>query len=155
LSRKRKIYYLDDLAFFENRRVKSKLKRDGTDKRKMSYERRMNMKLVKAYVRTFMADGLINALKELTAPRISAIDVKALGDEIRSDQLEISAELGSTYTTMVKIEIICHDEEVEKIKEAVLKHARTGYKGDGLIAISPINEAISIRTGKSEGFHSI
>jgi len=29
-----------------------------------------------------------------------------------------------------------------------LKHARTGYKGDGLIAISPVEEAISIRTGK-------
>lgn len=39
------------------------------------------MKLLKAYVRTFMADGVINALQELKAPRISVIDVKALGDE--------------------------------------------------------------------------
>lgn len=37
------------------------------------------MKLIKAYIRTFMADEVINALKELKAPRISAIDVKALG----------------------------------------------------------------------------
>lgn len=111
------------------------------------------MKLVKAYVRTFMADEVINALKELKAPRISAIDVKALGDEIDPDQLEISADLGSTYTTMVKIELICRDENVERVKELILKHARTGYKGDGLIAISPVEEAISIRTGK-EGVHS-
>jgi len=106
------------------------------------------MKLVKAYVRTFMADEVINALKELKAPRISAIDVKALGDEINPGQLEISAELGSTYTTMVKIELICTDACVERVKEILLKHARTGYKGDGLIAISPVEEAISIRTGK-------
>jgi len=107
------------------------------------------MKLVKAYVRTFMADEVINALKELRAPRISAIDVKALGDEVRPEQLEISTELGSTYTTMIKIELICTDECVEIVKKTILKYARTGYKGDGLIAISPVEEAISIRTGKN------
>lgn len=108
------------------------------------------MKLLKAYVRTFVADQVLEALKELKAPRISVIDVKALGDEINPDQLEISAELGSTYTTMVKIELICTDECVERIKEVVLKRARTGYKGDGLITIFPVDEAISIRTGKND-----
>jgi nitrogen regulatory protein P-II 1 len=107
------------------------------------------MKLLKAYVRTFMANNVLDALKELKAPRISAIDVKAVGDEINPDQLEISANLGSTYTTMVKIELICTDECVERVKETILKQARTGYKGDGLITISPVEEAISIRTGKN------
>lgn len=111
------------------------------------------MKLVTAYVRTFMADNVINALKELKAPRFTAIDVKTLGDEIQPDQLEISAELGSTYTKMVKIELICDDECVEMVKKVILKHARTGYKGDGLVAISPVDEAISIRTGKKEILH--
>jgi len=108
------------------------------------------MKLVTAYVRTFMADKVINALKELKAPRFTAIGVKTLGDEIQPDQLEISAELGSTYTTMAKIELICEDECVEMVKEVILKNARTGYKGDGLVAISPVDEAINIRTGKDE-----
>lgn len=105
------------------------------------------MKLIKAYVRTFMADKVISALKEIETPRISAIDVKALGDEVHEGQLEISPELGSTYTTMVKIEIISPDECVEEIKETILKNARTGHKGDGIIAISPVDEAINIRTG--------
>ena len=108
------------------------------------------MKLVKAYIRTFMADDVINALKNLKAPRITAIDVKALGDEIDPSDLKISSELSSTYTTMVKLEIICTDDCVERVKETILKYARTGYKGDGLIAISHINEAISIRTEKNE-----
>lgn len=107
------------------------------------------MKLLKAYIRTFMADDVINALKSLKAPRFTAIDVKALGDEIDPGDLKISAELSSTYTTMVKIEIICTDDCVERVKETILKNARTGYKGDGLIAISPVDEAISIRTGKN------
>ncbi len=110
------------------------------------------MKLVTAYVRTFMADEVINALKELKAPRFSAIDVKTLGDEINQDEFELSSELGSTYTKMVKIELICGDECVERIKETILKNAKTGYKGDGLIAVSGVEEAVSIRTGKREEF---
>ena len=108
------------------------------------------MKLLIAYVRTFMVDRVIEALKELKAPRFSAIEVKALGDEINPDQVEISAQLGSTYTTMVKIELICTDECVERVKEIILKPARTGYKGDGLVTISPVEEAVSIRTGKND-----
>jgi nitrogen regulatory protein PII len=106
------------------------------------------MKLLKAYIRTFMADNVIDALKRLKAPRLTAIDVKALGDEVDPDDLKISTELSSTYTTMVKIELICTDACVERVKDTILKHARTGHKGDGLIAVSPIEEAISIRSGK-------
>lgn len=107
------------------------------------------MKLVKAYIRTFIADDVISALKDLKAPRITAFDVKALGDEIDPHDLKISVELSSTYTTMVKIELICTDECVQRVKDTILKHARTGYKGDGLISISPVDEAISIRTGEN------
>jgi nitrogen regulatory protein P-II 1 len=107
------------------------------------------MKLIKAYIRTFLAEDVISALKDLKAPRLTTIDVKALGDEIDPKDLQISVELSSTYTTMVKIEIICTDDCVERVKETILKCARTGYKGDGLIAISPVDEAISIRTGKN------
>ncbi len=105
------------------------------------------MKLIKAYVRTFMADKVISALNEIETPRISAIDVKALGDEVHEGQLEISPELSSNYTTMVKIEIISPEECVEEIKETILRNARKGHKGDGIIAVSPVDEAINIRTG--------
>jgi nitrogen regulatory protein PII len=106
------------------------------------------MKLIKAYVRTSMLSKVLYELKALRIPRMTVIDIKALGDEISDEQLNISAEVGSTYTIMSKIELICNDECAERVKETILKTARTGYKGDGLIASSPIEEAISIRTGK-------
>ena len=111
------------------------------------------MKLVNAYIRTFMADNVINALKWLKIPRISALDVYGLEDKVDPRQFKISAELGSTYTTMAKIELIFSNEQVEKIREAILKESRTGYGRDGLITISPGEEAISIRTGKNELFN--
>jgi nitrogen regulatory protein PII len=106
------------------------------------------MKLVKAYVRNFMASKVLDALRDLKVPRTTVIDVKALGDEIPDSQLEISAKLGTTYTTMIKIELICNDGCAKMIKDTIIKTARTGHRGDGLIAISPVEQAISIRTAK-------
>ena len=78
---------------------------------------------------------------------MTVVDVKALGDEIGHMHLGVSAEIG-TYTKMAKIELICTDECVKRIKNAILKTAKTGYKGDGIVTISSVKEAVSIRTGK-------
>lgn len=105
------------------------------------------MKLIKAYVRTFIVHKVIEALKDVGAPRLTGIDVRQMGDEIDHKNLEISGEYGSTYTTMVKIEIVCNDNCTKRIVDLILENARTGYKGDGVIAVSPIEDIISIRTG--------
>lgn len=106
------------------------------------------MKLIKAYVRNFMTGRVLQALKDLNAPRLTVIGIKALGDEISPDQLQVSAKLGTSYTPMDKIELICNDECMDRVKDCIIDSARTGYKGDGLIAVSPVEEAISIRTGE-------
>ena len=105
------------------------------------------MKLIKAYIRTFMADDVIRALKDLKIHRLTTIDVKKVGDEIETDQLAISAELGSTYTTMVKLELVCNDDCVPMACDIIRENARTGHKGDGLITVSPLEEVIRIRSG--------
>jgi nitrogen regulatory protein PII len=63
--------------------------------------------------------------------------------------LGISLELAERYMNVAKLEIVLQDEYVELAKGAILKTARTGKKGDGLFYISPVDEAIHIRTGKA------
>ena len=55
------------------------------------------------------------------------------------------------YTTLFRSRYV--DEAVKVIK----KNARTNKKGDGIIVISPIEEAISIRTGTAlnKKFHRV
>jgi nitrogen regulatory protein P-II 1 len=106
------------------------------------------MKLVKAYVRTFMVQGVVEALRDVGMPRLTAIDVRRLGDEIDPQELKLSAELGSTYTTMVKLELICEDDYVEKAVNIIKEKAKTGHKGDGLIAVSVLEKVIKIRNGE-------
>jgi nitrogen regulatory protein PII len=50
---------------------------------------------------------------------------------------------------VAKLEIVLNDERVDLAKETILNTARTGRKGDGLVYISPVDEAIHIRTGKA------
>ncbi|MFQ6082059.1 MAG: P-II family nitrogen regulator [Candidatus Aminicenantia bacterium] len=106
------------------------------------------MKLIKAYVRVIMVDEVISALGKLKAPRLTAIDIRALGREIDPKDFKISMEYGTTYTTMVKLEIVCPDERVEEIVKVIQEKAHTGRKGDGIITISPVEEVIRIRTGE-------
>lgn len=106
------------------------------------------MKLIKAYVRNYMADKVIHALRKIKAPRLTAIDIRAMGDEIDPQHLEVSATHAGTYTNMVKLEIVCDDKDVEKIRDTITKSARTGYRGDGIVVISPVEQVVSVRGGK-------
>ncbi len=110
------------------------------------------MKLVVTYVRDFMAPEVMKRLKEIGVPGMSAIDVKEVGNEISSEllieHLEVSGELDSTYTRMVKVEMIIPQSDVPEVKKAICETARTGKTGDGIIAVSPVEEVTKIRTGE-------
>jgi nitrogen regulatory protein P-II 1 len=51
----------------------------------------------------------------------------------------------------VKLEVVLEDALVDRAIEAIEQAARTGRIGDGKIFISPIEEAIRIRTGERGG----
>jgi nitrogen regulatory protein P-II 1 len=97
-----------------------------------------------------MSDKVINALEKIGTPRFTAIDIRARGDEVDAEHLEVSSQYAGTYTTMVKLEIVCADYEVGRIMNVIFENARTGYKGDGIIVVSPVEEVLKIRTGSKD-----
>ena len=106
------------------------------------------MREIKAYVRRFLAQDVIRALVKEGAPRLTAIDVEGLGDELLGQEEEISSELGSTYSPMVKLELICEDADSMRFVDVIRKNAATGRKGDGIIAVSVVQDVWGIRTGE-------
>jgi nitrogen regulatory protein P-II 1 len=52
------------------------------------------------------------------------------------------------FIPKVRIQIIVDDDLVQPIVEAILATARTGEIGDGKIFVSPVVDAIRIRTGE-------
>lgn len=107
------------------------------------------MKLIKAYIRTNMIDKVIDALEAAGFTDMTVIDVRAIRGGIDPKDLEYSVELAERYMNVAKLEIVIEDQRVETAKETILKTARTGRKGDGLVYVSPVDEAIHIRTGKA------
>ena len=59
------------------------------------------------------------------------------GEEYRVDTLPKS-----------KIELVVRDSDTEKVVDVIIQFSRTGSIGDGKIFISPVSEAIRVRTGE-------
>ncbi len=62
--------------------------------------------------------------------------------------VERQVAAGMIGTRPVRIEIIVKDDIVRDVVEAILAVARTGRIGDGKIFVTPVEEAIRIRTGE-------
>ncbi len=53
------------------------------------------------------------------------------------------------FLPKLKIEVVVPDGIVEQVIEAVTKAARTGKIGDGKIFVTPVDQAVRIRTGET------
>ncbi len=55
----------------------------------------------------------------------------------------------SDFIPKSKIEILCSDEDEEKIVNTIQKAASTGEKGDGVVFTYNINQLVKIRSGQT------
>ena len=107
------------------------------------------MREVKAYVRVHMLDKVIRGLEGAGFTDMTVIDVKAIRQGLRAEDLNYSLELARRYMDVAKLDIMVRDVDLERVLKIIQKTARTGRKGDGLIYVSPVEEAVHIRTGMS------
>jgi len=106
------------------------------------------MKEIKAYVRAHMADRVVEALEQAGYEDFSIGDIRGIARGLSREEYAYSVELADRYERVVKFEIVCRDEHVEHLAALIRRAACTGRKGDGMIFISPVEEAIRIRTGE-------
>lgn len=91
----------------------------------------------------------MDVLEKMKIHRVMAVHVEEIEHCVFKEYEHIDSDMAHGYTDMIKIELICQDEEVGKIKSAIMEKAQTGYQWDGIVIVSPVEEAVSIRTGKS------
>lgn len=48
----------------------------------------------------------------------------------------------------MKVEIVVKDGDLDRVVSTIIRNARSGSPGDGKIFISPVEDAIRIRTGE-------
>jgi nitrogen regulatory protein P-II 1 len=76
-------------------------------------------------------------------------EVKGFGRQKGHKELYRGAEYVVEFLPKVKLDVVVTDEMVEQTVAAVVKAASTDRIGDGKIFVSPIDDAVRIRTGES------
>ncbi|MBI1319123.1 MAG: P-II family nitrogen regulator [Candidatus Hydrogenedens sp.] len=107
------------------------------------------MKKVEAIIKPFKLDEVKEALSEVGVQGLTVTEVKGFGRQKGHKELYRGAEYVVEFLPKVKLEIVVTDEKLKEVVEAITKAASTGRIGDGKIFVSPIEEAIRIRTGES------
>ena len=107
------------------------------------------MKKIEAFIKPFKLDEVKEALMELGIGGLSVAEVKGFGRQKGHTELYRGSEYQVDFLPKIKIELVAADNDVERIVEAISASVKTGQIGDGKIFISPVEDAVRIRTGES------
>ena len=107
------------------------------------------MKRVEAIVRPEKLQDVKNALVGIGATGMTLEDVRGFGRQ----KGQTSTYRGISYTveflTKKRLVLVVSDELLAEVVETISSAAATGTIGDGKIFVSPVDEAIRIRTGET------
>ena len=107
------------------------------------------MKKIEAVIKPFKLDEVKEALQDVGVQGLSVIEVKGFGRQKGHTELYRGAEYVVDFLPKVKIEVILPDDQVDAAIEAIVGAAKTDKIGDGKIFVSPVEQAIRIRTGET------
>jgi nitrogen regulatory protein P-II 1 len=106
------------------------------------------MKLITTIVKPFKLDEVKAALKAAGITGITVSEVQGFGRQSGHTEVYRGTEYTIDFVPKVKLEVLVDDTEVDRIIETVVASARTGKIGDGKIWVTPVEQALRIRTGE-------
>ncbi|WP_353568028.1 P-II family nitrogen regulator [Haloferula sargassicola] len=99
------------------------------------------MKEIKAIIRDYLIDEVVDALEQLQdPPAITVSDVRGMGHTERSESSERFIRRG-------RLEIVVPADQADEIVRVIVERAHTGRNGDGIVFVSDVERAVRVRTG--------
>ncbi len=105
------------------------------------------MKKIEAIIKPFKLEDVKEALSEIGIQGMTVTEVKGFGRQKGHTEIYRGSEYTVDFLPKVKIEIVVDDARAAEVVDTVVKTANTGKIGDGKVFVSPIEEAVRIRTG--------
>ena len=108
------------------------------------------MKEIKAYIRRDEVNEVVERLQRAGAPGVSVIEIHPIGYGYEANPFEPhGARLVDRYRylTIVKLEIMCADEQLDTLLEVIQSSCGTGNPGDGMIFVNSGYGGIAARPG--------
>ena len=104
------------------------------------------MKKIEAIIKPFKMEDVKEALAEAGIEGMTVSEVKGFGRQKGHTEIYRGSEYTVDFLPKVKFEIVVADERVTKVVAAIVAAAKTGKIGDGKVFVTPIEDAIRIRT---------
>jgi nitrogen regulatory protein PII len=104
------------------------------------------MKKVEAIIKPFKLEEVKDALGEIGIEGMTVTEVKGFGRQKGHTEIYRGSEYTVDFLPKIKLELVLAEDRVAPAVAAIVKAAKTGKIGDGKVFVSPIEEAIRIRT---------
>ncbi|MSU64072.1 MAG: P-II family nitrogen regulator [Pedosphaera sp.] len=104
------------------------------------------MKKVEAIIKPFKLEEVKDALGDIGIEGMTVTEVKGFGRQKGHTEIYRGSEYTVDFLPKIKLELVLPDSQVEAAVSAIVKSAKTGKIGDGKIFVSPVEQAVRIRT---------
>ncbi len=104
------------------------------------------------YLLAFIPPDVLHRVKDSLVGKhihgLSVSEARGFGQEHDASHPDYRELIGTELTKKMRLEIICHDDEVERILEAIYAAAHTGHPGDGKVFVLPVLDALRLKSGE-------
>jgi len=107
------------------------------------------MKKIEAVIKPFKLEEVKDALADIGVEGMTVSEVKGFGRQKGHTEIYRGSEYTVDFLPKIKIEVVITDSLVEQAVAAIVKAAKTGKIGDGKVFVSPVEEAVRIRTDET------
>ena len=107
------------------------------------------MKQITAMIRPSKVDAVKTALVEIDVIGMTVSEARGFGRQKGQVERYRGNEFKVDFISKSKVVLVVNDDKVTPAIEAISKAAHTGEIGDGKIFVTPVEQAIRIRTGES------
>ncbi|MES2750658.1 MAG: P-II family nitrogen regulator [Pseudomonadota bacterium] len=108
------------------------------------------MKLITAIIKPFKLEEVRQALTEIGVHGMTVTEVKGFGRQKGHTEIYRGAEYIVNFLPKLRIEIAVSSDLADKAVQVITSGARTGQIGDGKVFVTPIDNAVRIRTGETD-----
>jgi nitrogen regulatory protein P-II 1 len=106
------------------------------------------MKIVTAVIKPFKLDEVKVAVKDVGITGMTVTQARGFGRTGGHIEIYRGKEYEFDFVDKIRVEIVCTDELVDALIEAIVAAARTDTVGDGMAWVTDVEHVVRIRTNE-------
>jgi len=106
------------------------------------------VKRIEAIIKPHKLDDVKDRLRQVGISGMTVAEVKGFGRTGGKTEVYRGSAYVVDFVPKIRVEVVVKDSMVAETVQAIASAAKTGKIGDGKIFVTPVDEALRIRTGE-------